>query len=328
MLFEGAPKRETEKGGPKEPEKPPPPPAGKQQTMFHGLKDLPGQGDLFNLDVGGEGEAVGGTKNVWPAEDVLEGYESLEDAEEDYQTFRDREVVRYTAAGLEVTPERLKKAIEQARGDRALQAKLWPQKPSPLSSQFSRAIAEHGKRAAESYRSGLVQLLDSHNERELDTAARRAEVEAAGFKWRDYKALRYAEGTEAHQRSVLQGHIHRAAEADRLAAESAAQKAAAQERRSAKKAADKAAAEKAAQERIARIAKQMEADRNVEPHWPTYRKVIQLGPVWAEWRDAARYGDMGDYVAFKTQAEEFEDLVVKHLDDIGELATDVWTTIR
>ncbi|MGH9932384.1 MAG: hypothetical protein ACREA9_24540, partial [Pyrinomonadaceae bacterium] len=80
-------------------------------------------------------------------------------------------------------------------------------------------------------------------------------------------------------------------------------------------------------ERKATIAAEMEEDRDIEPHWPTYRSVLQGFNDWLEYKDASRYRDMGDIMATRSSAQHHEEQIEKNLEHAGTLAKDVWDTV-
>lgn len=66
---------------------------------------------------------------------------------------------------------------------------------------------------------------------------------------------------------------------------------------------------------------------SVEPHWPTYHRMIALGEKLSQAIDAARGRDVGDFLAYRSAAEEIPALLVDLGVDPDTFAGGVWATV-
>lgn len=66
---------------------------------------------------------------------------------------------------------------------------------------------------------------------------------------------------------------------------------------------------------------------SVEPHWPTYRKMMALGEDLTALFDAARSRDVGDYLAFKAAADAVPALLKEIGVEPDTFAGGVWATV-
>ncbi len=192
-----------------------------------------------------------------------------------------------------------------------------------------RSLAELTGKDADEHRLGdpkdfIKSLIEEHDKQERSNAERREHIESLGIAWKSYKAIRYQPGTEAHTRSV-EADTERRRQAQQEAEKEKQQWKEEQEIR--KREAEIEEAKKRA-DRETKIANEIESNANVEPHWPTYRSIMSLAGDWAEYRDAVRYRDIGDVLAFKSAAESFEELILRHAENLGTLGSEIWETMR
>lgn len=116
--------------------------------------------------------------------------------------------------------------------------------------------------------------------------------------------------------------VQRAAAQAAEAARQAAAETAARQRRLAEQVQREQAEAKAAE-----LAEYQAAERTalaaVEPHWPTYRRVLDLARDCREYRAAARYRDVGDMMAFKDAAPALMHVAELVMLDDRSVAADI-----
>jgi hypothetical protein len=174
----------------------------------------------------------------------------------------------------------------------------------------------------------MLAMVTAHDAAGLDNDARRKAVEDAGYKWKDYKRVRFDPAREVDDATRARWAANAAAKAEEAKTKVAEEKAKLAVDKEARLAAAKAQAHKLEEERHAQAKKEIEENANVEPHWPTYRTILASVHDYNEYRNARRYADVGDVLAFKHAAEDFQDLVHEHIIDAGHFARDVWQTIE
>lgn len=153
----------------------------------------------------------------------------------------------------------------------------------------------------------------------------------AGIPWEQYEAAWHAVDPAAKSLHDANKAVQEYTDKSRAAALEAEEKHRVEQQAAfaaAREAEQKARAEAAAKldaERKQKIAAEIEADRDIEPDWQSYRNVMsKYIPDALQALDAMRNRDMGDIIAYKSSLEWIE----SRIGDAGTLAQDVWASVR